>query len=65
MKKVDLRTSDWREAIVNISDAVEKSVLTKRALALLIADSADCKINITQILSVLNAMPRLKNKYLK
>lgn len=61
--KIDLRSNDWRKAIVDIADAIEKTQLTNRALALLISDS--CPVKLTQALHVLNAIPKLKNKYLK
>ena len=61
--KIDLRSNDWREAIVDIADAIEKTQLTNRAIALLIADCTPVKL--TQVLHVLNAIPKLKNKYLK
>ena len=63
MDKIDLRCNDWREAIINIADAVEGTQLTTRALALLIADSSD--VTLTQAKEVLNAIPKLRNRYLK
>lgn len=63
MDKLDLRCTDWREAIINIGDAVEGTQLTTRALALLIADSSD--VTLTQAREVLNAIPKLRKRYLK
>lgn len=60
---MDLRETDWREAIVEVADAIKKSPLTNRALALLIADT--CKVTFTQALEVLIAIPKLPKKYLK
>lgn len=60
---MDLRMTEWREAIIEIGNAIEDCPLTNRALALLIADHT--KIKMTQALTVLNALPELKNKYLK
>lgn len=63
MAKVDLRKTEWRDAITKISKALEETELTNRALALLIADSSPVKF--TQVLLVLGAIPKLANKYLK
>lgn len=60
---MDLRMNDWREAIVEIANAIENCPLTNRALALLIADS--CQVTKTQALQVLETIPKLKDKYLK
>lgn len=62
-KKIDLRFNDHKEAIIEMANAVEKCTLSNRALALLIADSS--KVNITQALSVLDALPKLASKYIK
>ena len=62
-KQIDLRTDEWREAIVEISNVLKKISLTDRALALLIADS--CSVKLTQALEVLKAIPDLSKRYLK
>lgn len=63
-KKVDLRNTDWRDAIVDIAEAVEKTPLTNRAMALLIADT--CKgVSMSQVQKVLEAIPKLSVRYLK
>jgi hypothetical protein len=62
-KNIDLRTDEWREAIVEISNVLKKIPLTDRALALLIADS--CNVKLTQALEVLRAIPELSKRYLK
>ncbi len=63
-QKVDLRKSEWREAIVKISDALKDIQLTDRALSLLIADS--CRdVSMGQVRQVLGAIRGLKSKYLK
>lgn len=62
-KNIDLRTDEWREAIVEISNVLKKISLTDRALALLIADS--CNVKLTQALAVLKAIPNLSKRYLK
>ncbi len=61
--KIDLRKKGWREAITDIADAVEKSPLTERAIALLVADI--CGVNMGQVRKVLAAIPQLKKRYLK
>ncbi len=63
MAKIDLRKTEWRDAITKISRALEDTELTDRALALLIADSTPVKF--TQVFMVLRAIPRLAEKYLK
>ena len=63
MGKIDLRKTDWRDAITKISKALEDIELTDRALALLIADCTPVKF--TQVLLVLRAIPKLAGKYLK
>jgi hypothetical protein len=60
---MDLRMKEWREAITEIANAIENCPLTNRALALLIADS--CSLSLTQVLKVLEAIPKLEKKYLK
>lgn len=60
---MDLRTNEWREAIVEISNTLENCPLTNRGLALLIADS--CNLRMTQVLEVLETIPKLEDKYLK
>ena len=62
-KKVDLRTSEWREAIVKIAKAIDETELTNRALSLLIADISGVKM--TQVKSVLESIPKLKKHFLK
>ena len=62
-QKVDLRKSEWREAIVKIAEAVEGSPLTNRALALLLRDSTG--VTFSEIMAVLKAIPKLPEKYLK
>jgi uncharacterized protein HemY len=62
-KKIDLRFNDYREAIVEVGNALNNCPLTDRALALLIADSS--KITITQALAVLKILPELSKRYLK
>lgn len=61
---MDLRMKEWREAIIEIGNALENCPLTNRALAMLIVD---CTTNVTktQALAVLNALPELKDRYLK
>jgi hypothetical protein len=61
---MDLRETDWREAIVEVANAIKNSPLTDRALALLIVD-ATAGVSFTQIMSVLRAIPLLPEKYLK
>lgn len=61
--KMDLRTDEWREAIVEISNALKNISITNRALALLIADS--CNVKMTQALTVLKTIPTLSERYLK
>lgn len=63
-KKTDLRKTDWREAIVKISEAIEDCPLTDRAIALLIADTT-AGVTLGQALKVLTAIPRLRARYLK
>ena len=65
--RIDLRSNEWREAIVKISNAVNETQLTNRALALLIADSlpSSAKLGLRQVIEVLRAIPGLKAKYLK
>lgn len=62
-KKIDLRFNDHKEAIVEMAKVIENCPLTDRALALLIADCSG--VTMTQALAVLDALPRLKTKYLK
>ena len=65
--RIDLRSNEWREAIVKISNAVNETQLTNRALALLIIDSlpSSTKLGLRQVVEVLKAIPRLKANYLK
>ncbi len=69
MKKdrIDLRSNEWREAIVKISNAVNETQLTNRALALFIVDSlpSSAKLGLRQVVEVLKTIPFLKKKYLK
>ena len=60
---MDLRTNEWRQAIVEIAKAVEDSPLRIRALALLIADMTP--LSMTQVIHVLRAIPELPSRYLK
>lgn len=62
-KKVDLRTTDWRESIVQVSEALKGLDLNDRAIALLIADSSG--IAMGTVLKVLQAARTLDKKYLK
>ncbi|MFA5458349.1 MAG: hypothetical protein WC261_12045 [Synergistaceae bacterium] len=62
-KRIDLRKTEWREAIVKVAEAIEETELTTRALALLIADSSE--VSLTQAKRVLQAIPKLKQRYLK
>lgn len=62
-KKIDLRFNDYREAIVEIGNAIEECPLTNRALAVLLADISG--VSMTQALTVLEALPQLKKRYLK
>jgi len=68
-KRIDLRSNEWREAITELSDTIQKSPLENRAIALLIVDSIPSamktKIGIKQVLEILHTIPRLKIKYLK
>ena len=61
--KIDLRKNEWREAIIQIADAVKECPLTERGLALLISDM--CSVKLTDVRKVLTAIPALKNRYLK
>jgi hypothetical protein len=61
--KLDLRTTEWREAICEIAEAVQGCALTNRALALLIADASH--VTMTQALEVLETIPELADRYLK
>jgi hypothetical protein len=61
---MDLRENDWREAIVEVADAIKNCPLTTRALALLITDSTK-NVSFTQAMEVLTAIPILPRKYLK
>lgn len=60
---MDLRKTEWRQAILDIAEAIRECPLTNRALALLIADS--CKLSRTQVEEVLEAIPLLEKRYLK
>lgn len=62
--QIDLRSNEWREAIVAISNAVKGSHLTDRALALLIVDSCP-GVGLTQALAVLRSIKGLEKRYLK
>ena len=62
-KKVDLRMSEWREAIVKVANAIGETELTTRALSLLIADISGVKK--TQVRAVLESIPKLKEHFLK
>jgi hypothetical protein len=62
--KIDLRKTEWREAIIKIADAVKSTALTNRALALLIVD-ATTGLSLGQVTKVLEAIPTLKARYLK
>lgn len=62
-KKTDLRFNDHKEAIIEMANAVEKCPLTNRALALLISDS--CGVTLTQATRVLDALPKLSQRYIK
>lgn len=62
-KKIDLRFNDYREAIVEIGNALENCSLNNRAMALLISDS--CRVTMTQAMEVLEVLPKLKNRYIK
>ena len=61
---MDLRETEWREAIVEIANAIKNCPLTDRALALLIADTTK-RTGFTQVMEVLKAIPLLPKKYLK
>ena len=63
MEKLDLRRTEWREAIVEIAKAVDESPLTIRALSILIADCSN--VRMTQAREVLEALPRLEKYYLR
>ncbi len=63
MEKLDLRKTEWREAIVEIANAVNESPMTIRALSILIADCSN--VRMTQAREVLEALPRLEKYYLK
>jgi len=63
MEKLDLRKTEWREAIVEIASAVKESPLTIRALSILIAGCSN--VTMTQAREVLEALPRLKKYYLR
>ncbi len=60
---MDLRTTEWREAIVEIANVIKNTQLTERGLALLIADS--CAVTMTQAIDVLRAISELDERYLK
>lgn len=62
-KKIDLRFTDHKEAIIEIANAMKKCPLTDRALALLVADT--CGVPMTQVLKVLDALSSLEKRYLK
>ena len=62
-KKIDLRFNDYREAIVEMGNAIDKCELSNRAMAILIADS--CSVTMGQALEVLEALPRLRKRYVK
>lgn len=61
--KEDLRTSEFREAIVDVANTMRKIKLTDRALALLISDASG--ISMTAVLKVLESCKTLDQKYLK
>jgi hypothetical protein len=61
---MDLRETEWRVAIVKIAEAIKNCPLTNRALAFLICDSTK-QISFTQVMEVLEAIPKLPKKYLK
>ena len=63
MSRIDLRSNEWREAIMEISEAVKVCPLTDRALAILITDT--CGVCMTDVFAVLDAMTRLEARYLK
>ena len=63
-KKVDLRFTEIREAIIEISQAYKKCKLTNRAVAILICDG-NRHLKISQVEAVLDELPRLEEKYLK
>jgi hypothetical protein len=60
---MDLRMKEWREAIVELGNAIENCPLTNRALAILLADCT--KVKMTQAKEILDALPKLKQYYLK
>lgn len=61
---MDLRENVWREAIVEIAAAIKDCPLTNRAIGLMICDSTK-GVTFTQVLEVLDAIPKLPQKYLK
>lgn len=63
-KKIDLRFTEIRDAIKDISEAFNTSPLSTRAIAVLICD-ANKDLKISQVEGVLNELPRLEKKYLK
>ena len=63
-KKVDLRFTEIKDAIVEIGQAYKNCQLTNRAVAILICD-ANKTLKISQVEAVLNELPRLQEKYIK
>ena len=61
--KVDLRSTEWREAIVYIANSIKNTPLTERALCLLISDASGVKM--TDVREVLRTIPKLSERYLK
>ena len=63
-KKVDLRFSEIKDAIIEIGNAYANCKLTNRGVAMLICD-ANKGLKITQVEAVLTELPRLQKKYVK
>lgn len=64
VKKIDLRMTETKEAIISIGNALRECPLNNRALALLIKDARK-DLSITQIEAVLTSIPALEKRYLK
>jgi hypothetical protein len=63
-KKVDLRFNDVKEAVVEISRAMQNVPLNDQAIAALVVEAGK-GINKTQVIAVLNRLRNLEKMYLK
>lgn len=51
------------EAIIKLSKAIKSTPLTERALGVLLRDLTG--VNLTEVMAILRALPRLEQEYLK